>query len=110
MGYLKRYGRRSSRAMGDISSTITTALDVAADPYLPEVVCRVQQLTQIDHGQPVQACLNTPDTVVGGVGIARAIPALRAYVYAQENPWVYYVAAAGLIGLPMLIGYRLGKG
>ena len=110
MGYLKRYGRRPSRAMGDIAGTITTALDVAADPYLPEVVCRVQQLTQIDHGQPVQACLDTPDTVVGGVGIGRAIPALRAYVYAQQNPWVYAAVAAGIIGLPLWIGYRLGKG
>jgi len=96
--------------MGDIASTISTALDVAADPYLPEVVCRVQQLTQIDHGQAVQICADTPDNVVGGVGISRAIPALRAYVYAQQNPWVYPAVIAAVIGLPLLIGYELGKG
>jgi len=96
--------------MGDLASTVGTALDVAADPYLPEVVCRIQQLTQVDRGQAVQLCPDTPDNVVGGVGIGRVIPALRAYVFAQQNQWVYPVAIVAVLGLPMLIGYHLGKG
>lgn len=96
--------------MGDVSQVIGTALDVASDPYLAEVVCHVQQLKAIDHGEPVAVCAQTPAGVVGGVGLRKAIPALRAYVYAEQNPWVYPIAIAAIIGIPMWIGYELGKG
>lgn len=95
--------------MGDLASTINTAVDVASDPYLAEVICHVGQLKAIDHGEPVGVCAETPDGVAGGVGLRNAIPVLRAYVYAQQHKWVYAVAAAAFIGLPMLIGYRLGE-
>lgn len=95
--------------MGDIGGTIATAFDVAADPFIPEIVCRVQQLKQIGGNQPVQICTDTPDTVVGGVGIRSAMPALRAYVYAQQNPWVYPLAIAAILGIPLWIGYELGR-
>jgi hypothetical protein len=95
--------------MGSITDTIDTVLDFASDPYLAEVVCRVGQLKQIDHGEPVKACGVTPSGVAGGVGLRNAIPALRAYVYAQQNKWVYPVAIAAAIGLPMWIGYELGR-
>lgn len=115
--YLRRYrklapmrGARAFRAMGDLASTVGTALDVASDPYLSEVVCRVQQLKQIDHGEPVATCASTPDGVAGGVGLRNAIPVLRGYVYAQEHPWVYPVAVALILGIPMWIGYELAKG
>jgi hypothetical protein len=96
--------------MGDLSSTLSTALDVASDPAMPEIVCRVQQLLQIDRGQPVQICVDTPDTSFGSSSMARITSALRAYTYAQQNPWIYPVAAAAVIGLPLWIGYILGKG
>lgn len=96
--------------MGDLASTITTALDVAGDPYLTEVVCHVAQLKAIDHGEAVGVCAQTPDGAVGGVGLRNAIPVLRAYVYAQQNKWVYPLAVAALIGLPMWLGYEIGKG
>lgn len=96
--------------MGDISSVIGTALDVASDPYLSEVVCHVAQLKNIDHGEPVGICTQVPDGAPGGVGLRNAIGPLRAYVYAQQNKWVYPVALAVAIGLPMWIGYELGKG
>jgi hypothetical protein len=95
--------------MGDLSSTLSTALDVASDPSMPELVCRVQQLLQIDRGQPVQICADTPATVGGSPSIARITSGLRAYTFAQQNPWVYPVAAAAVIGLPLWIGYMLGK-
>jgi hypothetical protein len=96
--------------MGDIGSTIATAIDVATDPYMPEIICRIQQLQQVGRNQPAQVCTDTPNTVTGGVGIANAMPVLRAYVYAQQNPWVYPVAIAAILGLPIWIGYELGKG
>lgn len=109
MGY-QRY-RRSRQAMGDLASTITTVLDVASDAALPEVVCRIQQLQAIDRGQQIDlsTCAETP-AGVGAPWAQRALPALRGYVYAQQNKWVYPVAALALIGIPMWIGYELGKG
>ncbi len=99
--------------MGDITDTITgaigTAVNVASDPYLPEVVCRIGQLKNIDHHEPVAVCEPTPAGVIGGVGLGRALPALRAYVHAQQNRWVYAVAAAALFGVPLLIGYEIGR-
>lgn len=97
-------------AMGDLASTIATALDVAGDPYLPEIVCHIQQLKAIDHGEAVPVCAETPDGVVGGVGLRNAIWPLRGYVYAQQNKWVYPIVVAAIIGLPMWLGYELGRG
>jgi hypothetical protein len=111
MSYMKRYGRRSRAGLGDLPGTIGTVLDVAADPYLPEVVCRIGQLKSIDRHEPVGLCVNTAEGVVtGGVGIRNVIPVLRAYVYAQQNPWIYPVAAAAIVVVPLWIGYLLGKG
>jgi len=96
--------------MGDLASTIGTAIDVASDPYLSEVFCRIGQLKAIDHGEAVASCANTPPGAVGGIGLRNTIPALRGYVYAQQNKWVYPVAVAAIIGVPMWIGYVLGRG
>lgn len=123
MGYLhKRFrrGRPAHPAMGDFSDTIANAissasgavgaaLNVAGDPYLPEVICRVSQLHAIKAGQSPPACADTPPGLPGGVGLDKAIFPLRMFVYAEQHPWVYPLAAAVLIGLPMWIGYELGS-
>jgi len=96
--------------MGDLASTIGTAIDIAADPYLAEVVCRIGQLKNIDHGEPVATCVETPPGAIGGVGLRNAAPVLRGYVYAQQNKWVYPLAVMVVLGIPLLIGYELGKG
>jgi hypothetical protein len=96
--------------MGDISGTISTAIDVASDPYMPEIICRIQQLKQIGRNEVPQICADTPSTVASSVGLQSAVPALRAYVYAQQNPWVYPAAIAAIIGLPFWLGYELGRG
>lgn len=101
---------RPRASMGDIADTITTAIDVASDPYVPEIVCRVQQLQQIGRNQAVQACSVTPSTAGGGVGLRPAMPALRAFVYAQQNPWVYPAAIAAILGIPLWLGYEIGRG
>jgi hypothetical protein len=95
--------------MGGVSDTISTALDVASDPYLPEVVCRIRQLKQIDRAEPVGTCQRTASGVAGGVGLRNAMPVLRGYVYAQQRKWVYPLAIAAAIGLPMAIGYALAR-
>ena len=103
--------RRQPSSLGGVLDTISIAADVASDPYFPELVCRVQQLKELDRGRPRNACSYTDDQGSDrGVGLRRGMPVLRAYVYAQAHPWVYPLAIAGAIGLPMLIGYHLGRG
>ena len=108
---------RTSFGLGDASSVVSkvvsgvqTAVDVSADPYLSETICRVQQLIAIENNRPVPICNETPSGLVGGIGLRRAMPILRGYVYAQQHPWVYPVAGAVAVGIPVLIGYLLGKG
>jgi hypothetical protein len=96
--------------MGDLASILTTASDVVNDPYLPEVLCRIQQLKAIDRGEPVTICVEAPEGIAGGVGLRNAMTPLRAYVYAQQNKWVYPLAVAAILGIPMWVGYELGKG
>lgn len=104
----QRYRKRPSQAMGDVIGTLTTVLDVASDAALPEVVCRIQQLQAVDRGQPVPLCAETPPGL-GAPWAQRVMPVLRGYVYAQQNQWVYPVALLAAIGIPMWIGYELGR-
>lgn len=96
--------------MGDISSMVVAGINVANDPYLAEVICRAGQLQAIKSGVDVPSCPKTAAGIAGGIGLSRAVVPMRAYVYAERHKWVYAVAALGIIGLPMLIGYELGKG
>jgi hypothetical protein len=100
-------GRQS---MGDIWSDLTAAINVLDDPYANEVVCHIQQLGQIKAGTAVQGCVEVPSGVPGGIGLDNVAIGLRYYVYAEQNPWVYPLAAIGIIGLPFLLGYYLGEG
>jgi hypothetical protein len=46
---------------------------------------------------------------LGSPWIQNVLPVLRGYVYAQQNKWVYPVLVAAVIGLPMWVGYELGR-
>jgi hypothetical protein len=120
MSYHQRKGIVSRRRhhtghqpMGDALSTIISgigsALDVAGDPYLPEIICRVQELHAIKSNLPRPLCPSTPLGLPGGVGLGRVVLPLRAFVFAEANPWAYAVAAAAIVGVPMWIGYELGR-
>lgn len=106
-----RHRLGSASPMGDVASVVKTGAEVVADPYFGETVCRVQQLRAIERGEKVvPACATTPPNIGGGVGLRKAMPALRGYVWAERNrPLSYALVAAGVIGLPMLIGYAIGK-
>lgn len=93
--------------MGD---TIGTLLSATSDPYLTETICRVGQLKAIENHESVPACATTAPGIGGGVGLRKVMPALRAYVYAEQHAWVYPVAAVAVIGFPLMIGYLLAKG
>lgn len=106
--------------MGDFASTAMSALSqaggalgtgakVISDPYLPEVLCHVDQLASIEAGAPIAACPIMPPGRAGGIGLRKVVVPLRAYVYAEQHPWVYPVAIGAAIGIPFLLGYLAGK-
>lgn len=95
--------------MGDIWSDISAIGSVASDPYASEVVCHIQQLSQVKAGSVVQVCPETAAGLPGGVGLDNVATALRYYVYAQQNTWVYPAAALAILGVPFLFGYLLGE-
>lgn len=100
--------------LGDLAQTITSVLstsaDVATDPYLPELICRTRQLMAVEKKQTPSPCAQTPTGVPGGFGIRKLMMPVRAVVYAEQHRWVYPAAVAGVIGVPLLVGYLLGKG
>lgn len=122
MSYLARKKKRSTPlSMGDavsaignalqtVTGAIGTAASVAADPYLGETVCHVQQLAEHEKtGRIVTVCKPTRDGLTGGVGLRKVVKPLRAYVYAEQNPWVYPVAVGVAVGVPFFLGYLMGK-
>lgn len=103
--------------LGDVADTIrnvtagvSTAVSAASDPYLAETICRVDQLVAIENGRPIPTCVRTPDNLRGGVGLRKAMPFVRGYVYAEQHPWVYPAIGAAVLAIPFAIGYLVGKG
>jgi hypothetical protein len=116
-------------AMGDsisdlikcASSAVGTLVGGAADPYLPEVFCRITQLKALTSERtPLQAmfgkkptmtvpvCVSTP---LGkrGIGVERAIKPLRAIVYLNKHPATVWLGLTALLAVPLLAGYMIGR-
>lgn len=103
------------------AGVLGTAAGGVADPYLPEVFCRVSQLKAMTTGRtpvqilagkkptvPVPVCKLTP-LGLKGIGVEKAIKPLRAAVYVGQNPSVVWIGAAAIVGVPLLLGYMLGR-
>lgn len=110
---LRRYRPRKVRdteALGDLASDLTTAADIAKvaaeiirDPALPEIVQSVDRLHQLE----VQS--GAPDGGAG-IGLRNVVTPLQYYVKYRENPiLIGALAVAIVVGIPMFIGYTLGK-
>ncbi len=82
---------------------------LAEDPYLVEGACMITQLHAIETKKPVPTCARTPGGRTGGIGLRKAVPVFRAYVYAEQHPWVKPVAVAAAVGVPFLLGYLVGR-
>lgn len=113
MSYHRKQKRLARAPLGDVSTVVkavATGVDVINDPYFPETLCHIQQLKQIENGLAVQRCARTAPNLSGGVGLRKAMPAVRVYVEAERyRPWSYLVGAGVVLGLPMLVGYALGR-
>ena len=117
MAYLTRKtrqrNRRALQGLGDLTSSIEgvlgTGVNVVSDPYFNETLCHIGQLHAISTGAAVTDCAVTPAGLPGGVGLEAAQTPLRFYVYAKQNIWVLPLVVAGILGLPFLLGYEVGK-
>ena len=122
-----------SRGMGDINvagivgalssfADIDLALsDAVADPYFPNVVQSILELDAVSNLRPPPdpsqgaSIVNGLKSVVTatpgspGLGLQGASYALDVYVWAKQNPWLFPFAVAAVIGIPMLIGYKMAK-
>lgn len=114
MGYIVRKRRRGPKrgyaALGDLLSTLSTAVNVETDPYFAETVCHVNQLKDIKNNVAVRDCPPTPPGLPGGVGLDAAQAPLRFYVYGKENLWVFPVVGALILATPFMLGFWVGKG
>lgn len=97
-------------SLTSVTGAIGTAATAAQDPYLPETICHVRQLAELEaSGKVTTGCAVTPDGLRGGIGLRKLVKPLRGYVYAEQNKWVYPVAIGAAVGIPFLIGYLMGK-
>lgn len=100
---------RGRSGLGDVASLAAKVSDLSTDPYLNETICRLEQVKAIRGNDPVSTCARTPAGLPGGVGLRKAVPLLRGYVFAEQHPWVYPIAVGAIVGLPVLVGFLLGR-
>lgn len=103
------FASQALNALTQAGGALGTGAKVVADPYLPEVLCQIDQLAQIEAGRVPLPCPRIPPGRVGGVGLRKVVAPMRAYVYAEQHPWVYPAAIGAAIGIPFLLGYLAGK-
>jgi len=128
MSYTKRSVGHAG-AMGDSLSdllkcgkgVVGAVIGGVADPYIPEILCRVSQLNALTTNRtPLQAMFGKKPTVAvpscaspplgaNTVGIGRAIRPLRALVYVNRHPTTAWLGLTALLGIPMLVGYMIGR-
>lgn len=81
---------------------------VMADPYAKEVLCRAAQLVALQQGQlPVMQCTKTASkekTV-----LAKIVVPMRTAVAIKKHPILIPLGIGVAVGLPVLLGYWLGK-
>ena len=121
MAYTTRKSGTARVALGDTWDTVKS-LSGSVDPYLPEALCRIDQLRALRQDRTalqvlfgkrktvaVPTCARIRDDLPGGIGVEKAIKPLRAAVYVYENPASVWLGAAAVFMVPFLIGYAVGR-
>ena len=102
-GFLDTANRYISQA-GDIIKTGTTVL---SDPALPKIVGMVMELNSLEKSAAASG--PSSGSTGQGIGLRKVVKPLELFVYYRKNEWILPVAVAGLVGLPFLLGYVVGK-
>jgi len=84
--------------MNQIEPYLPTVMRVLEDPALPTVVARVNTIRGLEVASAGGVSSN-----VKGVGLAKIVPALDAYIWYRKNPWVPWAA----LGLGALAAFKL---
>jgi hypothetical protein len=92
------------------------------DPYLPEALCRIDQIRALRKNRSfvaavfgkrptveVPTCTQTPLNTKGGVGVVGAIRPLRGAAYVYQHPTVVALGIAAVVSIPYLLGYVHGR-
>jgi hypothetical protein len=107
-------------ALGDVWDTVKS-MSGAVDPYLPEALCRVDQIRALRKDRtvlqsllgkkptvPVPVCARTPPNMKG-MGVEKAIKPLRAAVYAYQHPVHVWLGLTAILMVPFFAGYAVGR-
>lgn len=91
-----------------VMGAVQAASKIVEDPALPEVTRLVLKLHSLQRSSaPTRPGAPAP-APARGIGLAKIVPPLRAYVYAEENWWVKPAAIAAILAVPFMLG-RLSK-
>jgi hypothetical protein len=94
-------------------SVYDTAINIIKDPALPALIQRIGVLKKIllaDEPVPPGGAPPTSTTpTTPGVGLDSAVKAIDSYLWFRKNRWVAGVAVGGLILVPSLLGFVLGR-
>jgi hypothetical protein len=119
MSYVNQYmsTRRRPAPMGGLLDTaskyinqgadiIKTGTTVLNDPALPQIIGMVVELNSLEK----KAASSPSSGSTGqGIGLRKVVKPLELFVFYRKNEWILPVAIGGLIGLPFLLGYVVGK-
>jgi hypothetical protein len=97
--------------LGGIGQYLETASNVLGatktileDPALPRVTTLVMELHSL---QPKSKGASGPPSK--GIGLNKIVGPLEFYVATQRNPILGYAVVAGILAVPFLVGYAVGK-
>lgn len=87
---------------------IDDIIDVVEDPALPAIIQRVRIIRNLNKG------LSPTGTPLSGnelaeVGLTKYLPVIDTYIWIKQHVWIVPVAIAGVLLIPGLIGYVIGR-
>ena len=84
----------------NISGVLASAEAILADPALPVVTKSIIELRDLE---------NKGGTGESGIGLKRIVKPLQLYVRVRKTPILGVAIVAGLLSVPFLLGYGIGK-
>lgn len=95
--------KNGRRGLGDLTDILGAGANAINDPCIGQVTAL---LTELHDLQPP----STPGAAPGpGVGLCSAVTPLQLFVATQKSPWILPVAAIGIVGGLIGIGWMLGE-
>lgn len=85
-------------------------LNVLEDPALDDVITEVAKMRATSTNTPIEYDPSKWGVKKGvGIGLSSVVKPLKALNYVQANKWVIPTAIVGVIGIPLLLGFTIGR-